>query len=300
MDIMVEIGTDHQKDKIHFEIRDIIGGFLTANKRQEAVNKVVVPHDFDSAIRSILSDDTYKSDRLSVNHKAMAKTCFDRDAATIVFSPLLFTAAFDTQVRSLLYIHEACHALIHPSLFSTMPDLLTKKLRLQSLLFSAWEEYYANRKTLDVVNLIFDTKSLLMQQYLESCRSGHMENLQNDALHYDKLRETISDFKHGLIQFNDAYPRILSLIGTFSLDMVFYFSYCHAEPASTDESDAAVDNIELYNIQAEALIDFLKRKYEDENLTLKLGLPLVDSYLAIFGTRFEDTEQGLYCHIDFI
>jgi hypothetical protein len=261
---------------------------------------VFVPEDFDIAVRSILSDETYTSDRLPINHKAMAKTVVHGDAATIIFSPYLFTAAFDTQVRSLLYLHEACHALVHPSLTPAIPDQLTKEVQLQSLLFSAWEEYFANRKALDVVNRMFDPKSMLLQRHLENCRDSHMENLKNDALHYNKIREVNSDFKLGRIQFDADYARVLPLIGSFSLDMVLYFTYRHSDLASADESDAAFTKVKLYDVRAEALIDFLKRKYEDEDIPLELGLPLADSYLTIFGLRFEDTAQGLYCHIDFI
>jgi hypothetical protein len=127
-----------------------------------------------------------------------------------------------------------------------------------------------------------------------------MRNLQNDAIHYDRIRETNFNFKLGRIRLDDAFAKILPLICSFSLDMVLYFTYIHSGLTSADESDAAFMDVKFYDGRAEALVDFMKRKYEDGDLPLKLGLPLADSYLTVFGLRFEDTDQGLYCHINFI
>jgi hypothetical protein len=92
MDIIVEIGTDEQKQLIENEL-SIFKQISAISDPPTTITKVIVAKDFDETVNKLQNSDRYQSTRR--NHVALAKNVITQDGLCLVFSPAIFTEEQD-------------------------------------------------------------------------------------------------------------------------------------------------------------------------------------------------------------
>jgi hypothetical protein len=107
LEIIVEAGTDDQKDAIISEINSVYS-FLDKYRTSLNLYQVIVPANFEQTIRDISDDQTYNA---ILGQIAIAKIVDVPEGVSIVFSPWIYIEQYDFQVRVIWYIHELFHAI---------------------------------------------------------------------------------------------------------------------------------------------------------------------------------------------
>ena len=119
MKIIVEIGTDEQKELIKEEIYYILSEY------KEEAFEIVIPENFDEHIQNKLSDYRFQSYRSSLNQLVMGKLIGENH---LVFNPILYTEFFNATIRTTYFLHEYHHIINKKRIINSSANPRDKKL----------------------------------------------------------------------------------------------------------------------------------------------------------------------------
>jgi hypothetical protein len=278
LEIIVEVGTDEQKDLIKSEISSIYGS-LAENELAIKLHQIIVPLNFDNTVRELSGDKSYTAFR---GHVALAKTIDVSQGASIVYSPLLYNEQFDYQVRTIWYMHELFH-VINKSRFPAIKTIsLSRKTYIDNMNVF-FDEYYVHRISFEIADEIANPKTYFLKKFIGSTFAGHVKSL----LKYDyylKLKEQIF-----LFRFNGNVRKFLDHVNPYfdeaSKDIVYAYSFIDHFP-KLKRIEPALINSKMVNNKTVALIEFYREKYEMNNFNLEDGLEIIEDYMTNFGIRF--------------
>jgi hypothetical protein len=297
MDIIVEIGTDEQKQLIENEL-SILEQVSEIADPPPPILKIIVAQDFDETVNKLRNSDSYQSTR--GNHVAVAKNVMTQDGLFLVFSPVIFTAEQDNLTRLKLYLHEFSHAY-NKSRFPSLITTSESDYRYLTNLYTLYDEYDADRNALNFVDAYLLAKNIRNtsadHRYRHHVRVGlkGFIDIISDQEIYDEISSQIDAFRyHGnVMRFLLSVDRGLdeiskSIIHTYS-SIDHFPKFKRIEPA--------LRRSKFVNIKTEALIDYIRSKFDDNSPDLLDGIPIISRYMENFGIRFEDTDKGWYCHV---
>ncbi len=118
----------------------------------------------------------------------------------------------------------------------------------------------------------------------------------NNGEYYEQIKKEIASFR---IHDSDVTTFLENTHDSFSevaMSIAHLYSYIDNYP-DYQSKVADLRNSRFVNDKTYTLIDFFRKKYGEKSPELVEGLNLVKEFILNFGMRFEDTAQGLYCHV---
>ncbi|MDD4984742.1 MAG: hypothetical protein WC369_08465 [Dehalococcoidales bacterium] len=290
MKITVEVGTVEQKNIIEKElklIQTLIGAFTPPLN----ICQVIVPFNFDQKVNEIQNTDYYKSVRGVV---ALAKIIEIDDSIAVIISPRIYTEEWDIQTRVFIYLHEILHVANKKQL--RKPEIESASLSLYfENIYRLFDEYMADRQALELIDKVFPEKSDRMRRSVVSNVDGFIGIINNQRYH-EQISKEIASFR---IYGKDVTKFLENTHDSFSevaMSIVHLFSYIDNYPDYQNRVSDLRDS-RFMNYKTQKLIDFFRQKYKEKSPELAEGLNLVKEFMLNFGMRFEDTPQGMYCHV---
>lgn len=294
---IVQIGTKRQKELIKNELT-FFEKFLEVNKLDYLIYKIIIPKDFDDTVQRLTGNKHFKSVRREVGQIVMGKTIKKDEQFILVFPRYIFSEDFDNQIRFIYYLHELNHTIIKiQSPKKSNVDLRINEL-LNSLIF-LYDEYYVNRKAIEVTNTLFESKSELFLKHIKEMPKSYIENLAKKGFYYRKIKRDILKFKLWLLSIDELISHIQPLIKSFSLYLLYFFSY-YDNFESLIEFPRKLNSCKFYNNKTKELINYFRTKYRNDEFDLENDVNLIENYLFNFGLKLENTKEGLYYHVHFL
>lgn len=288
MEILVEIGTSEQQRSINGEFKII--GKISNSLNPTLIEKIIVPCDFSKTVNQIQNISSFKSDR-GQEQIVIAKTIELKNSCIFVFSPILYTEGWDYQTRMSIYLHETMHAIN----YRTFPKSIAKSPsynRLFAHLYTLYDEYYANRKSFEIIDCVYPNKSKIFDDFIRGNFKSFLQSL-NDNRYYEKIKSEINLFRiHGnkdlfLIKVPDIFDAAAKTI-------VYIYSYIDHYDFVKNQKNL-INKSNFINKKTKSLIDFFRSKYLKDEIDLLSGINLMEDFLTNFGMRFEDRESGEDC-----
>ncbi|MEK6647633.1 MAG: hypothetical protein AABY84_13260 [Candidatus Firestonebacteria bacterium] len=291
MDILVEIGSEQQKEQVRKEL-ELVQSVYSSFKLQIPLQKIIIPEDFDATVNALQDSKDYCSRR--EEHIAVAKNIIKADGIFLVFSKDLFTKLHDNFTRLQMYLHELLHAYnVHRK-----PELRKESLcEYQYLLnlYILFDEYYANRKSFEIIAELFPKTSFRYKRNNYCHLKGFIKAINADNVCHKNLCSKINEFRsHGNI---DTFLKSLNpLFAQISKSIVYIYSYIDCTNKGT-KFEPLILKSKFVNEKTLKLIKFFRFKYGNNNFDLFDGKLLMEDFMKNFGMQFEDTSNGLYCHV---
>jgi hypothetical protein len=291
LEILVEIGNNEQQKIIANEFK-VIETILNRFKPPLNIEKVIVPCDFIKTVNQIQNISSFNSDR-GQEQIVLAKTIELNNSCILVFSPNIYTKGWDNQMRMSLYLHELIHAVNH----RRIPKPITKSLsynRLFMNLYILYNEYYANRKSFEVIVRVYPNKSKIFDDFIQGNFKSFLQSLI-DNKYYEKIKSEISLFRiHGNIDL--FLKEVHDIFDAAAKNIMYVYSYIdHFDFAKNQEN--LINKSNFINKKTKCLIDFYRSKYLKDDFDLISGINLMEDFLTNFGMRFEDRESGEDCYV---
>lgn len=292
MEIIVEIGTEEQRRLIESELRtiEIMAGHFDP---PPPIKCVIVPNDFDEKVNEIQGTNHYQSYR--GGHVAVAKNVITNDGVYLVFSKLLYADEHDNITRFQFYVHEFVHAynkLRFPSLETESPS----RYVYLSNLYTLFDEYDANRKSFEITESLFPKVShrykLNNRRYLKS----FVKSLVEDSKYFRKISNEILKFRLCHSDVDRFLKDIDPCFDEISKSIIYTYSYTD-HCLKLKKLESFIMKSKFINAKTISLIDFYRKRFELGDSNLIDGYELIKGFMENFGMRFEDTPQGLYCHV---
>lgn len=287
----VEVGTAEQRNIIEHElelIQTIVGAFQPPLN----ISQVIVPADFDQKVNELQNTNDYKHVRSVV--EALATVLEIDYGIAMIISPRIYTEEWDFQKRVFIYLHEIFHVVNKKRIPRAELESRSLSLYFENI-YRLFDEYASDRQAHECVDELFPSKSDLMRCLIDSSIHGFIRII-NDPQYYEQISKEIAYFR---IYDSDVETFLKNIHDSFSnvaMSIVHLYSYID----SYADYQCKVDdlcNSRFVNNRTSALIDFFRKKYGENHPGLVEGLSLVKEFMLNFGMRFEDTEQGLYCHV---
>jgi len=291
LEIIVEIGTEEQRRFIENELRtiEIMAGHF---EPPPPIKRVIVPNDFDEKVNEIQGTNHYQSLR---GHRAVAKNVTTNDGVYLVFSKLLYKDEHDNITRLQIYVHEFVHAynkLRFPSLETESPS---KHLYLSNL-YTLFDEYDANRKSFEITESLFPKVShrykLNNRKYLKL----FIKSLIEDSKYFRQISNEILKFRLRHIDVDRFLKDIDPCFDEISKSIIYTYAYID-HCLKLKKLESFMMKSKFINAKTISLIEFYRNKFELGDPNLFDGYELIKRFMENFGMRFEDTPQGLYCHV---
>lgn len=285
---IVEIGTEEQREIILKEL-DVFSNIGIE------IYKIIIPDNLDTAVRKISKENNFESIRTNTMEGVVGKVIYSDEGIILLFSPFLFTEEYDMMVRYTIYIHELYHIINKPC----FPDIDLHNDNLNSLLKDLnwyYDDYFCNRKGIEIVDDVFKEHSLIYINHLKTVTEGHKSKLEDDSLYYDKIKNLIYQFKLGNISFDDFYSQVKLLITGITKDFVFFSTYVDSYDFLSDYK-VNITNSMFYNENTIDLLDFFKQCYHENTYDLSNGIDLYEMYLLNFGMKFKNVREGVNCYV---
>lgn len=293
MDIIVEIGTEAQKELLRQEIIFIVDEYSHIDFHYPV--QIVIPQDFQATSQKLLNDNNYQSNRPYGNYRVtvLGKTITTNEGVVIVLSSDLYTDLHDTMTRASVILHELNHVLNKqwlPKLENTIP--ITASVQYLAFLYPLFDEYVADRETYQAMDQRFNKPSILWVNYI----SNEFENFKKafqTSTYFEKIKIAISKsrFHHDVdLFFNDiaeSVSNILSLLAHTS-------AYCHHFSEIFSLKD--IPSSYLLTSDTILLIDYLDKKYKSRDFDLSDGCEIAAKFCELFGFRLYDREDGYVFH----
>lgn len=291
MDILIEIGSEQQKEQIRKEL-EIVQSVYSSFDLQIPLQKIIIPEDFDATVNTLQNSKNYSSKR--EEHIAVAKNIIKSDGLFLIFSRELFTKSQDTLTRLQMYLHE----LLHAYNASRKPELKKGSLREYQYLLNLYilfDEYYVNRKSFEIIARLFPKTSFRYKRSNYYHLKGFIKAINSDNMYHKEVCTRISEFRfHGNI---DKFLKSLNpLFDQVSKSIVYIYSYIDCSDKGA-KFEPLILKSKFINEKTLKLIKLFRSKYGDNNFDLLDGTQLMEDFMKNFGMRFEDTSNGLYCHV---
>jgi hypothetical protein len=289
MEFEVEIGTIEDREVIREEL-SVFNVMLEKIPPPPILSKVIVPHDFDRKINELEGTTAYTSQR---GQLAMAKTLHLNSGAVIVLSPYLYSESFDYQTRLTVYLHELFHCITH-SEFNYENISSASELYYLTNLTILFDEYYVNRKSYELIKNLIETKSKYYKRLIYGGIKDHIKTFIDDT-YYKNMCTAILQFRyHGSVNRliceckNLIDEPLKALVYTYAI-MDVYTKLKRLQPI--------LKKSKFIGHNTYVLIDYFRNKYISDDFDLRDGVMHIKTVLVAYGLRFEDTKQGLYCHV---
>lgn len=294
MDIIIEIGTEEQKELISKEL-SIIKKISRDFNPPPPITQIIVPEDFERKVNDILGVEHYKSQR--GGHLVIAKNVPTEDGIILLFSKEskeLYTELHDNQTRLQTYIHEFIHAF-NKLRFPKISENPTAANIYFGIIYTLFDEYDANRKSFKITEKVYPQLSHRYKSIHALCLKRFVKIICDDSLHLKKLRKEIVKFKsHNNVDL--FLERTKDLVDEVSKSIIYIYSYLDCN-YKLKKNKALLEKSYFINDKTIALIDFFRLKYEKEDNNLFDGRKIIEDFMTNFGFRFEDTPKGIYFHI---
>jgi len=291
VEIIVEVGTEEQQNLIKEEL-SLVEVVIEKYSCTDKLLKIIVPQDFDAKINEIKETTSYKSSR-EIQY-AIAKTLSTNNGRILVISPHIYTIDYDSQTRALTYIHETLHIINEDGL----PEISSVKHSERQFFYNLlimFDEYYVNRKSIELCNNIFPSKSRMYKKHIISELKGHLKALKNNFL-YNKIKEEIAKFRiHRNIKLfsndsNDYYDQVIKAIA-------YAFAYIDADPKFR-RAEQYICNTPFVNSNTLSLIEMFRSLYVADNFeNLSRAIPTMIIFYEHLGIKTEDAIGGYYVQI---
>lgn len=291
MDILVEIGSEQQKEQIKKEL-GLIQSIYSSFNLPIPLKRIIIPEDFDATVNELQNSKDYFSRR--DEHIAVAKNIIKSEGIFLIFSKDLFTRSHDSFTRLQMYLHELLHA------YNThrKPELRKESLceyQYLSNLYILFDEYCANRKSFEIIAEIFPKTSFRYKRSNYCHLKGFIKTINGDHVYHKNICSKISEFRsHGNI---DTFLKNLnSLFDQIAKSIIYIYSYIDCTNKGSKFEPLILES-KFMNEKTLKLIEFFRSKYENNNFDLFDGKLLIEDFMKNFGMKFEDTSNGLYCHV---
>lgn len=292
MEVIVEVGTEEQKDAIISEI-NLVYGILDEYKPKIKLHQVIVPIDFEKTIRDLTDDKSYTQIRGQV---AIAKTVNVPKGTSIVFSPFIYyNEHYDFQVRLIYYMHELCHAINMQRFRPVDTDSVSRRTYLSNI-YILFDEYLAHHMSFNIMEEVIKQKTAYLKRFINETFACHVKSLLKDD-YYFGIREQVFLFQfHSSIR--EFLDRVTLIFDEASKDIVYAFSFIDHFPR-LKRIEPLLNKAKMVNKKTIALINYFRQKYEANDLSLEDGVEIMQDFMDNFGMRFKDTPEGLYCSVLF-
>jgi hypothetical protein len=290
MEIQIEIGTTEQKELIRRELAILERAADGADLVGE-ISRVIVPADFDEAVRNLTGDRSFTQNR--GYHLVLAKVVREPEGVAILISPGAFTECFDTDIRIHYYVHELTH--VGQGLFDVDGAPNTTERIYSSNLKGLFCEYEAERHALETcARLLKEPSDLYVQHHQSVC--GSLQNVLEDVEICNALRQVIGRFRLRWIDMEGLQSGIHPIFDQVSKSLAYYAAYLDA--GTTFLNCTALEGMCVFvTDSARELMRYFADKYEARSHDLRDGREVIRLFIETFGVRYEDTDAGLYCHV---
>jgi hypothetical protein len=288
LEIIIEIGTPENQAQIRQELM-LFSSVVSSSNNLLNISKVIVPADFDAKVNELQGTSDYKSNRGVV---ALARNVNLGESVAIVLSPLLYTAYFDAQIRLYISLHEIKHVYNRKSFLEISADSGSRKIYLENL-YTLFDEYIADRWALEVFDKVIPTKTVRWNEYIRDSALGFSSSI-NDRQFYIKIKTEIESFRHhsDIVLFQE---NIHQSFHNVAISLVHAFAI--ADYDSRIMSLADLMQSHFVNEKTLSLMGLFKIKYQEQIYDIHDDLNLIIDFMTNFGMKFEDTPQGIYCHV---
>ena len=291
--IIIKVGSDAQKQIIKQEINNFIKIINKAVKGW--FDAVIIPEDFEQEVRKLTSQDDYSAKRGGIY--VLAKFITSNYGKTLVLNPLLYTEAFDTQIRFHFYFHETNHFLIslNKADFSNLSK--SNKAYMETISFF-YEEYCSERFSLSLCeslsDKLFSKKSQLFLKHLKDCYEGHLDLISDSQKFLSNIRKVLNDFKYhadGDRFIKDIRPIIEPAILSF-----FYISAF--KKVLPDIAEKSLSELSLpFNQTPSIEMANLCHESYPKDLNPEKDMNKIKRFISQFGFEFKDYPLGLFVKI---
>jgi len=296
MEFIIETDDEEAKKKIQEELEVfclVIEAAEGVLEKPINIIKIIIPQDFEQKINELENSSDYKAIRgVEGSQIPVAAKCVrNGDTHTIVLSPIIYFI-YDYKVRLFIFTHEVAHVLYkikNPSISNEQ----TAKFEYLRFLKQIFEEYFSDRFSYQMTDRLFPEFTEYWEKFLSEENDGYLASPYDDK-NFNFIKQKIEEFRnHGNLPLFVSETREVVEIILFSIS--HGFSKYHQYKDKFDGKEFVMRN--FVNSEMFELADFLKTLYEDKSIKLEGGLEQVKNYLATLGIKFEDTPQGLYCHV---
>ena len=283
MKIVIEIGTEEQKRLIKDEL-SIIEGICEMMDGQVPICGIWVTENFDITVNELQGTCDYVSKR---GHQAVGKNIHIGGKTALVFSRELYTDWHDSQTRMQFMIHELYHA-VNREIFPQIPKESPSAQEYLSNLYVLYDDYWANRKSFEMVNLVCPEKSLIYNELVKKCINGFSEFISNTHQQYNTLKVEIESFRHHR-DLNIFIYNTRNIFDSISKATVYLFSYIH----HFKEYHSIIDVIEKSQFGHKSIMsigNIFKNNYDVGSTDVSEGLSHLMEYMEKFAIKLEDRE----------
>jgi hypothetical protein len=293
MEVTIEAEIAEQKDTLSKEF-STFSEILVSLGIEGKVKQVIIPKDIAETVREIEGDLSYEAER--EHQHVIAKVLHSDDGAIMLFSPVLFSPII-VQLRWLTYLHEIIH--IYTKTVFTPIETESPSIRWYlTNLYILYDEYYANRKSLEMADRMFEEKTGPYNRHLRGF-IGHLRALRKQDSFYNPLKKEIVDYsQHGDIRL--FLSRIDSTWDQATKTIVYSYAFIDYKERNK-RLEKYLRGAAFINAYTEALIELFRLKYRDNNFDLHEGLDAMKDFTLNFGMAWQDMENGFYnCYVHHI
>jgi hypothetical protein len=288
MDFYVEIGSKDVQEAIRAEL-SLYTDLMDQSDAPSDLRSIHVTSEFEATVRQLEASSAYQTERGlgQSTIRGMAKAIRLAEGYAIVFSAELYTE-YDYQSRVFVYLHEFRHTQ-NWSKFPKFDGEPRTRLDYLSRLYFLYDEYCADSWAYRVTDALFGEASTA---YLERQRSDWESYIR--LLTDNTYRVTIEALVAALGTELSAWETFMRGIQPVIADIVLVtshaFALMHHRPDLLSLAD--IQESKFINARTIALIDYLRKKFDQNNFELMDGVDLCRNYTANFGYLANDQPDG--------
>lgn len=289
MEFIIEIGTEEEQQLINQDLA-IIRIFADQYDPPLAISQVIVPQDFQATVNKLLGTTEFRMVRGESSSKVevMAKIVPQEETTVIVISPAIyFKETYDQMTRWFFYLHETLHVFNRqrfPQITKQPPSFALGTYMF--ILYHLYDEYFADREAYKMVEKLITPYTDYWKAYLQT-EVGGCASVAMDKAYYRIAQSVIEAVlsNRDIIAFLENIQPIWDEMTTIMAH--FYALYHHDQDLfkSVDFSESA-----FINEKTTALMEFYKKKFENNDIDISDGLPLVIEFMKNFGFFLEDCD----------
>lgn len=294
MEIIVEVGTPAQQAAIRQEL-GLVSRLVDRLGDQVNLLRLIVPLDYDATVNEIQGTTTFVAYRGVGERKVtgVAKMIPVENGNIIVISPLLYIEPFDAVWRLFVLVHELLHVASH----TASPEDNTPhdaRSSYRGSLRRLYDEYWADRGAYSVVDSVYPDKSEFWLHHVQSAATD-LRELFSDPVYSEIIRGHIESFRERQFDVDQFVAHIKPTIDEVAMSTVHGLALLHHYPDGPGLDDFGESS--FLNSATKALAEYFRQKYDKNDRDLSDGVEIMADYMANFGVRYEDTSEGMYCHV---